>query len=150
MPVGFSRMATKRSVRAGSASAAAAGVVGCLTCAAIVAINIQQGDDEVFGIFSAFLPAVSALSIGSALPSQWSTRVRLILRGSSAGGFLAAGMLGLLSIGWALVVAGLLCVYAWIRLAIASRPVPPGAPLLSVIAAIGAGSVLILSWAWSS
>jgi len=59
----------------GSWSAATAGVVGCLTSVAVLAISIQQGEEEIAGVLwgSAFLLAVAAVSISSALPNRWST-----------------------------------------------------------------------------
>ena len=72
-------------------------------------------------------------------------RTRLIVLGATTGGLLAAGVLGIFSIGLPLIVAAVCCLFAWGRVASAARPVPSGAPLLSAVAGVVTGAVVVVA-----
>jgi hypothetical protein len=128
----------------------AAGIVGLMVDAAYLGIII--GQDEAEGrvaVFAVFLLVVSMLALFSAFASALSATARLVVLGAATGGFLTAGVAGIFSIGLPLLAAGVACGIAWARLAQQQHPVPAGAPVVSALAGIGAGTVLILAIALS-
>ncbi len=137
---------TERTRVAGSGFAMAAGFLGLTVDAAYLGIIFEQGDRESgrVAVFAVYLLVVSVLALVGALSSAPLARTRLTLFGAATGGFATTGVVGIFSIGLPLFVAGVLCAVAWARFARDARPVPAGAPLLSVVAAIGTGALLIL------
>ena len=123
-----------------------AGIVGLVVDAVYLEIVFAQGDLGAgrVAVVSIFIFAVSALALVGALASIPSARTRLAAFGAATGGFLTVGVLGIFSIGFPLLAAGVMCGVACGRFARAVRPVPAGAPLLSTLAGIGTGAILIL------
>jgi hypothetical protein len=128
----------------------AAGIVGLMVDAAYLGIII--GEDEAGGrvaVFAVFLLVVSMVTFLSALASALSPTARLVLLGAATGGFFTAGVAGIFSIGLPLLGAGVACAIAWTRFAREQQAVPPGAPVLAALAAIGMGALLALGIALS-
>jgi len=136
---------------AGSRLAMAAGIVGLLVDAVYLGIIFDQGDLQAgrVVVVSVFILVVSALAFAGAFASTPSTRTRLTVLGAATGGLLTVGVLGIFSIGLPLLVAGVMCGVAWARFSWAARPVPAGATLLSTLAAVATGALLILGIALS-
>jgi hypothetical protein len=138
-------------MREGSGFAIAGGAIGFAVTALYVGIMIaeRRSDGGVSDVgtvvaFTTFLVAISVFALTSVFAPRWSARARLVTLGSVIGGFLTAGVLGIFSIGVPLLVAGILCVFAWGRVARSAKPVPSGVPFLSVGAAIATGALLIV------
>ena len=114
-------------------------------------IIFDQGDLQAgrVVVVSVFILVVSALAFVGAFASTPSTRTRLTVLGAATGGLLTVGVLGIFSIGLPLLVAGVMCGVAWARFSWAARPVPAGATLLSTLAAVATGALLILGIALS-
>lgn len=143
---------TERTRIAGSRFAMAAGIVGLILDAAYLGIIFGQNDDAEVGrvaVFALFLLAMSVLALVAGFSSTPSPRTRLAVLGAVTGGFLTAGVAGILSIGLPLLGAGVACGIAWARFAREQQPVPASAPMLSVLAAIGTGALLVLGIALS-
>jgi hypothetical protein len=132
----------------GSRLAIAAGVVGLVVDLGYVAIIYDEAErtsGRVAVVFL-FILAVSALAIvgGTATARRVQT---MVLLGASTGGLLTVGVLGIFSIGLPLLVAGVMCAVAWAQAARSAQPVPSGDAVLSFVAAIASGAVLILGMA---
>ena len=78
----------------------------------------------------------------SAVAYRASPRLRMGILGAASGGLLTAGVVGIFSIGLPLLIAGVLSCVAWA--VVATHPVPSGAVILSLSAAVGAGALLVL------
>jgi hypothetical protein len=138
-------------MREGSGFTIASAAIGFAVAVLYVGIMIAERATEV-GVsdvgtvvaFTTFLVAISVFALASVFAPRWSARARLVTLGASTGGFLTAGVLGIFSIGLPLLVAGILCVIGWGRVARSVKPVPSGVPLLSIGAAIATGALLIV------
>ncbi len=119
--------------------------MGLVVDAVYLWIIFDQGDVESgrVAVVSVFILAVSALAFVGAFAAALPARRRLVVFGAATGGLITAGVLGLFSIGLPLLVAGMACGVAWARFARSVGPVPAGAPLLSALAAIGTGALLV-------
>jgi hypothetical protein len=82
-----------------------------------------------------------AIALGVSLMSRWSVAVRTVLRAGSAAGLLVLGVLALMSIGLALVIAGAMAFAATVRTM--RRPVFTTSNLLGGASALIAVAVLI-------
>src|SRR3954466_8369494 len=135
---------------AGARFAMAAGIVGLMVDA--VYLGIVIGEDEAGGrvaVFAVFLLVVSMVTFLSALASALSPTARLVLLGAATGGFFTAGVAGIFSIGLPLLGAGVACAIEWARFGQQEHPVPADTPLLSALAGIGTGTLLVLGIALS-
>jgi len=126
--------------------AVAAGTTGLVVDAIYIGIILAEGDAEAgrVGTFAILVAAYSLVAIGAGLAARLPERTRLVMLAAAAGGLLTAGVLGIFSIGLPLLVAGILCCSAWMSVARRANPVPDGSPILSALAAIGAGALLVL------
>jgi hypothetical protein len=139
-------MQVERTEVRGSRLATAAGVLGLLVALGYLAIiydEAERSSGRVLVVFS-FIIGVSALALAGGSTLTTSARVRAIVLGAATGGFLTAGVLGIFSIGLPLLVAGVLSAAAWARSLGSERSIPAGVPLLSTVAAIATGGLLLL------
>jgi hypothetical protein len=144
------RVQTKRLRVAGSRLATAAGVLGLAVDLGYLVIIFNQAEHSSgrVAVVFLFILAMSLLSLLGGSAYVGSARTRVIVLGASTGGLLTAGVLGIFSIGLPLLVAGVLAAVAWARFTHSARPLP-GVPLLSTVAAIGSGAILIFGIAIS-
>ena len=129
----------------------AAGVVGLLVDLGYLAIMFDEPErtsGRVAVVFL-FILAVSGLALAAGVPVTRSPGKRIIWLGAATGGLLTAGVLGIFSIGLPLLVAGGMSTVAWLDVVRVARPLPAGVPLLSTVAAIASGAILILGIALS-
>jgi hypothetical protein len=91
--------------------------------------------------FIAFYLVLMAGLLGASLMRRWSTAVRGAFRAAAAGGLLVIGVLALMSIGLALVIAGGLAAAATVRTL--RGPLITSSNLLGVTSAVIAVAVLI-------
>lgn len=126
--------------------AVAAGITGLVVDAIYVGIILAEGEAEGgrVGVVAILMAAYSLVAIGAGLAAGLPERTRLVMLGASAGGLLTAGVLGIFSIGLPLLVAGTLCCFGWMSVARGAHPMRNGSPILSALAAVGAGAVLVL------
>jgi|1186.fasta_scaffold39866_3 hypothetical protein len=126
-----------------------AGIVGLMVDATYLGIIVGQHEaDGRVALFAVYLFAVSMLSLFAAF-TPTSPPARLVLLGAATGGFLTAGVAGIFSIGLPLLGAGVACGIEWARFGQQEHPVPADTPLLSALAGIGTGTLLVLGIALS-
>jgi hypothetical protein len=82
-----------------------------------------------------------AIALGVSLMSRWGVAVRTVLRAASAAGLLVLGVLALMSIGLALVIAGAMAFAATVRTL--RRPLLTTSNLLGAASAVIAVAVLV-------
>jgi len=139
-------MQVERAHVEGSRLAIAAGVLGLVVALGYLVIIYDEAErtsGRVAVVFL-FILAVSALALAGGSAFTRSARMTAIVLGAATGGLLTAGVLGIFSIGLPLLIAGVLSAAAWGRSVSSVRPVPVGVPILSTVAAIASGAVLIL------
>ena len=131
----------------GRALAIIAGVITLATTVLYLALitSEDETDEGVVAIVTAVLVILGAAALAAGLVAGWGARTRLIVLGAATGGLVAAGVLGVFSIGLPLIVAAVCCLFAWGRVASAVRPVPSGAPLLSAVAGVVTGAVAVVA-----
>jgi hypothetical protein len=127
----------------GRALATIAGVIALATTVLYLTLitSEEEADTGVVAIVTAVLVILGAAALAAGLVVAWTPRTRLIVLGATTGGLLAAGVLGIFSIGLPLIAAAVCCLFAWGRVASAVRPVPSGAPLLSAVAGVVTGAI---------
>jgi cytochrome bd-type quinol oxidase subunit 2 len=130
----------------GARLAVAGGVIGATTDAFYLGLIAAQGERTWarVGFVALFLSAVAAGAVVGGLSHGRTSAQRVNLLAASAGGFLTAGVLALLSIGVLLLVAGVLTGAAWILAAGEASEASLGMRLGSILAFLAAGGVLIV------
>jgi hypothetical protein len=130
----------------GSRLAVVAGLIGIAVDVGYLAIIFDEAErtsGRVLVVFS-FIFVMSALALVGGSGLTTSVRTTAIVLGAATGGFLTAGVLGIFSIGLPLLIAGVMCAVACAGAARSAHPVPPGVPILSTVAAIASGALLML------
>jgi hypothetical protein len=107
-----------------------------------IVVNQDPRPPELFTLpFVASYQALMAVLLAASLMQRWSAAVRAAFRAAAAGGLLVLGVLALMSIGLALVVAGAMAVAATARTL--RRPLFKASNLLGAASAVIAVAVLI-------
>ena len=142
----FDVVKTQHPQVARSGFAIAAGAVGLAVDFAYLAIMLdeQEWKSGRVAVVFLFVLATSALALVGGAALTLPPRARVIALGAATGGLLTAGVLGIFSIGLPLLIAGVLCALGSSSILRVSRPVPAGVPLLSTVAAVGSGALLLL------
>ena len=104
----------------GRALAIVAGVIALAMTVLYLALitSEDEADAGVVAIVTAVLVILGAAALAAGLVVAWPPRTRLIVLGATTGGLLAAGVLGIFSIGLPLIVAAVCCLFAWGRVGV--------------------------------
>ena len=129
---------------AGGGFAIAAGVIGLAVAVLYVGIMVAEGESDsgIVVAFTIFLVVNPRLCGWRARPRRGGRLEPGSSRSTSPQAVPHGGRARIFSIGLPLLIAGILCLGAWVRVARSVGPVPAGAPLLSLAAAIVTGGLL--------